>query len=177
MPRGASHSSRTCCARVAAVPGVAAVGLNTGLHPLGNMWTAADVAGTPPSAEPVVVHHINAGYTPTFGIRLAAGRLFTRHGRAIARGGRPRQRAVRAHAVRRTVHRSGRSSACRACKDPPFGLTDDGFEIVGVVHDVANDGLVEPGHAGDLPAVHRSPASPNLLVVRTTLDPRRSPVR
>src|SRR5439155_9192342 len=63
--------------RVSAVHGVAAVGLNTGLHPLGNMWTAAEVPGAPPSDEPVVVHQINAGYAEAFALRAAAGRLLT----------------------------------------------------------------------------------------------------
>jgi putative ABC transport system permease protein len=61
--------------RIATVPGVAAVALNTGLHPLGNIWLPADVVGTSPSTEPVVLHQINAGYTAAFGIRLAEGRL------------------------------------------------------------------------------------------------------
>ena len=37
--------SRAC----SAVPGVEAVGLNTGLHPLGNLRTPVEVAGAPPN--------------------------------------------------------------------------------------------------------------------------------
>ena len=48
--------------RVAALPGVSAAGVNTGLHPLGNQWTTVEVAGAPVVSEPVVVHQINAGY-------------------------------------------------------------------------------------------------------------------
>ena len=39
--------------RLQAVPGVKAVGLNTGLHPFGNMGTAAEVAGAPPNPDMV----------------------------------------------------------------------------------------------------------------------------
>ena len=62
-------------ARIGTLPGVSAVGLNSGLHPLGNMWTAADVVGAPQSSEPVEVHQVNTGYLTALGIRLAAGRL------------------------------------------------------------------------------------------------------
>ena len=64
-------------ARVRAAPGVAAAGLNSGLHPLGNMRTPAEVRGEPPNNEPVQVHQINADYTNALGIRLAAGRMLT----------------------------------------------------------------------------------------------------
>jgi len=60
------------------VPGVTAVGLNTGMHPLGNMWTTVNVAGMSPSTDPVVVHQVNDGYFAALGIHLASGRFLTR---------------------------------------------------------------------------------------------------
>ena len=62
-PRGKIAFFRELLDRVGALPGVTAVGLNTGLHPFGNMRTAADVAGTPASTEPVQVHQIGGAYT------------------------------------------------------------------------------------------------------------------
>ena len=38
-------------------------GLNSGLHPLGNMWTPVEVAGEPPRTDPVQIHSVSAGYT------------------------------------------------------------------------------------------------------------------
>src|SRR5262249_5496295 len=63
--------------RIATVPGVAAVGVNSGMHPLGNMWVTAEMSGELPNREPVVLHHVNAAYTSALGIRLAAGRFLT----------------------------------------------------------------------------------------------------
>ena len=63
--------------RIQALPGVEAVGVNSGLHPFGNIWTAAEVSGEPPVTDPVQAHQVSADYTNALGIRLAAGRLLT----------------------------------------------------------------------------------------------------
>jgi len=155
--------------RVAAVPGVAGSALNTGLHPLGNMWTTADVAGTPANAEPVVVHQVNAGYPSTFGIRLAAGRLLTetdvidRRPVALVNERFVRSRFNGRPPLGQMVHLPG-------AKRAPFNLADDGFEVVGVIHDVANNGLANPV----MPEIYfpYSLASvANMVVIRTTLKP------
>ena len=155
--------------KVATVPGVAASALNTGLHPLGSMWTAAEVVGAPPSTEPVVVHQVNAGYTSTFGIRLASGRLLTdtdvfdRRPVALVNEG-----FVRARFNERPP--LGQIVRLARLKAAPFNLANDAFEVVGVVHDVANNGLANP----IMPEVYL-PYSltgvSNVLVVRTTLEP------
>ena len=67
-----------------AVPGVAAAAVNSGLHPMGNMWTAAEVAGEAPNTDPVQVHHISAGLHerarhPTGGGTAAHRRRRQRH--------------------------------------------------------------------------------------------------
>jgi ABC-type antimicrobial peptide transport system permease subunit len=148
---------------------VAAVGLNSGLHPLGNMWTPADVAGTPPSADPVEVHQVNAGYTAAFGIRLAAGRLLAESDvsgrRAVAL---VNERFVRARFDGRPP--LGQIVRLPRLKERPFDLASDAFEVVGVVHDVANVGLANP----IMPEIY-VPFSltgvSNGLAVRTALDP------
>jgi ABC-type antimicrobial peptide transport system permease subunit len=54
-------------------------------------------------------------------------------------------------------------------KDPYFGLTDDGFEVVGVVHDIANDGLTNPIKP-EIYLPYSLAGISNVLVVRTPLD-------
>ena len=155
--------------RVSTVPGVAAVGLNSGLHPLGNMGTAADVVGAPPSADPVEVHQVNAGYTAALGIRLAAGRLIAESDVS----GRRAVALVNEHFVRARFEGRqplGQIVRLPRLKERPFDLTSDAFEVVGVVHDTPNAGLANPV----MPEIYL-PFSltgvSNALVVRTTLDP------
>jgi putative ABC transport system permease protein len=155
--------------RVSAMPGVAGVAINTGLHPFGNMWTAADVAGTPPSTEPVVVHQVNAGYAAAMGVRLAAGRPLE----ASDVSGRRyvalvNERFVRARFAGRPP--LGQVVKLPRAKDRPFNLASDAFEVIGVVHDMANDGLMNPV----MPEIY-IPFSlagfSNFVAVRTTIEP------
>ena len=155
--------------RIGAVPGVTGVGLNTGLHPLGNMWITAEVVGAPPKSEQVEVHHVNAGYTDAMGIRLAAGRLLedgdiSAH-RAVAL---VNERFVRARFDGRLP--LGQIVKLPRLKERPFDLTADTFEVVGVVHDTPNDGLVNPVMPEIYLPFSLSGIS-NVLVVRTGLDP------
>src|SRR5499426_120955 len=62
--------------RVSAVPGVTAVGLNTGVHPFGNFSTPVEVVGAQQDTRPVVIHQVNADYTKALGIALVEGRVF-----------------------------------------------------------------------------------------------------
>jgi len=155
--------------RVRAVPGVAAVGLNSGLHPLGNMRTAVEVAGEPLSSEPVQVHHVNADYTKALGIRLAAGRLLTD---ADVESAQPVALANERFVRTRLNDRAplGQVVKLPRLKGPPFNVKDDSFQIVGVVHDEVNAGLAEP----IMPEVYlpfTAAGISNLLVVRTIGDP------
>jgi predicted permease len=150
---------------VRTVPGVTAVGLNTGLHPLGNLWSAADVAGAAPSTDPVVVHQVNADYTNVFAIPLAGGRLFTE---SDVDNVRPvavvNERFVRARLDGRQP--LGRVVRLPRLKQPPFGIKDDAFQIVGVVRDTRNDGLANPV----MPEVYlpfTALGTANQIVVRT----------
>jgi putative ABC transport system permease protein len=155
--------------RIAAVPGVAAVGLNTGLHPLGNMWTQVDVAGAPPTTEPVQIHQINADYTSALGIRLVTGRLLTRsditgaHAMAVVN-----ERFVRARLEGRPA--LGQIVRIPRLKAPPFTIKDDAFQIVGVVADTLNEGLANPV----MPEIYlpfTTAGVANQLAVRTAMDP------
>jgi putative ABC transport system permease protein len=154
--------------RVRAIPGVIAVGLNSGLHPLGNMQAAVVVRGETLNNDPVQVHHINAEYPNAVGIRLAAGRLFTDAEVTSAQ----RVAVVNERFVRTHVNGGeplGRVIAIPRLKGPPLNLTDDAFQIVGVVHDGLNDGLTDPV----MPEVYLPftvAAISNLLIVRTDVD-------
>ena len=154
--------------RVATVPGVEAVGLNTGLHPLGNWRLPAEVSGTPVITEPVMIHQINAAYTTALGIRLESGRLFTDSDVVSAqRVALVNERFVRTRLENRPP--LGLMIRIPGLKQPPFSLPDVNFQIVGVVHDTLNQGLADP----TMPEIFlpfTTTGAANLLVVRTQLD-------
>jgi putative ABC transport system permease protein len=155
--------------RIAALPGVAGVGLNSGLHPLGNMRTAVEVSGTTPNEQPVLVHQVNAGYTSALGIRLAAGRMFD----APDVDGAQAVALVNEHFVRtRLEGRTALGQVFRIprLRTPPFNLPNDSFHVVGVVHDTLNAGLTE----SIMPEVYLPftvAGISNLLIVRTHGSP------
>lgn len=155
--------------RVRAVPGVEAVGLNSGLHPLGNLRATVEVTGEAANPDPIMVHQVNADYTNALGIRLASGRLFTEgdvfNAQPVAL---VNERFVRT----RLTNRSPLGQAVRIprLKQPPFALPDDAVQIVGVVHDILNQGLAEPA----IPEIYipfTMAGMSELLVVRTQVEP------
>lgn len=124
--------------RIKAVPGVAAVGINTGLPPVGN-WTmpARIVGGTQNEGRPVIVDQVNDGYTAAMGVSLLRGRFFTEQevfgkihsavvNEAFARRYFPGQEAI-GHLV--TLPRLSTA---------PVNLADNSFQIVGVTKDKVN---------------------------------------
>ncbi|MCX6636161.1 MAG: ABC transporter permease [Acidobacteria bacterium] len=129
---------RDLLGRLKSVPGVAKVGLNTGVHPFGDWSMPVEVPGsTQQDARPVVVHQINEDYPATMGIGLVRGRLLTeaevwtkQHlalvNQAFVKryfeGQDPLGRAVRAPRLLR----------------PPFQAAGDSFQIVGVLRDAVN---------------------------------------
>jgi predicted permease len=155
--------------RLAAVPGVAAAGVNTGLHPLGNLSAAVEIAGAPPTADLVTVHQINADYTAALGIRLASGRLLTASDVSAAQPvALVNERFVRTRLENREP--LGQAVRIPRLKQPPFLVANDTFQIVGVVRDTLNRGLDEPVMAEILvPYTHASFS--NVVAVRTHADP------
>jgi predicted permease len=155
--------------RIRALPSVAGVGLNSGLHPLGNMRTPVEVRGEAPNVEPVQIHQINADYTNAVGIRLAAGRMFTDADVAAAQPvALVNERFVRTRLDGRAP--AGRVVTIPRLREPPLKVSNDSFQIVGVVHDQLNAGLAEPV----MPEVYipyTVAGISNLLVVRTHGDP------
>ena len=155
--------------RIRNTPGVEAVALNSGLHPLGNMSMPAEVVGYPAASDPVQTHHVSADYTRTLGIRLAAGRLLTEADVESAQ----RVVLVNEQFVRTRIPDRpplGQVVKLWRMKDPPFNVANHSFQIVGVVHDTRNAGLAEP----TMPEVYL-PYSiaglSNLVTVRTSGEP------
>jgi predicted permease len=155
--------------RIQALPGIEAVGVNSGLHPFGTAWTPADVSGEPPLTDPVQAHQVSAGYTKALGIRLAAGRLLTDSDvDAAQRVALVNERFVKTRVPGRPP--LGQTVKLLRFKDPPFNVVNHSFQIVGVVHDTPNAGLTEPV----MPEVYvpfSAIGSSNLVVVRTLGDP------
>jgi putative ABC transport system permease protein len=127
--------------RVTAVPGVAAVGLNTGVHPMSNFAVPIEVVGSAQQdTRPVVIHQIDADYPKALGIALVEGRLFSE---SEVSGGRQlaivNQSFVRGRLDGRDA--LGRVVRVPRLRQPPFGAADDSFQIVGVVKDTLNRGF------------------------------------
>jgi len=129
--------------RVSSLPGVSAVGLNTGVHPMGNFGAPVEIDGTAEQdTRPVLIHQVNAGYTAAFGMTPAGGRLFepadVRDRRHVA--------LVNQAFVRMRLEGRGTPGVrlrIPRLQQPPFGLPDPSFEIIGVVKDTMNDELNE----------------------------------
>jgi putative ABC transport system permease protein len=129
--------------KVSAIPGVRAVGLNTGFHPVWNMQTNVEVPGEAPNDAPVMVHQINAGYQDVFAMALVSGRPFTaadiESAQAVAL---VNERFARTRLVSRSA--LGQLARIPRIKELPFGARHDSFQIVGIVRDTPNNGLAEP---------------------------------
>jgi len=154
---------------ISAVPGVTAVGLNTGMHPLGNMWSVAEITGEAPRTEPVQVHHINADYVRTFGLQLVAGRALTP---TDVTSVRPVALVNETFVRTRIPSRPPLGNMVRLprLRQPPFLVNIDGFEIVGVIRDTRNNGLSEP----PMPEIYipyTAAGFANEITVRTAVDP------
>ena len=129
--------------RVAAVPGVNAVGVNTGMHPLGNWNFPVEVPGAVKEDQRrVLVHQVNEDYIRAYGIPLLHGRMFTRS----EVSGKQHLALVNQAFVRRhlsAMEPLGRIFRVPRLRGSPFELKDDTFQIVGVVQDTVNRVLAD----------------------------------
>ena len=155
--------------RIRTLPGVAAASINTGLHPLGNMWSAAEIAGTQPTTDPVVVQNVDAGYASTMGLRLITGRLLSEDD---VRGVRP-VAVVNERFARARMNGSsplGQSVRLLRLAQPPFNVKNAQFEVIGVVADTLNDGMSQP----ILPEIYvpfTAGGVANWIVIRASVEP------
>jgi predicted permease len=128
---------REVSSRVAALPGVAAVGVNSGLHPFGN-WTApVQVTGGVQDSRPVMVDQINAGYPAAVGIAILEGRGFTEADIQTA----AHVALVNQSFVKRYFpggNAIGQAVTIPRLLRPPFNAKNASVQVVGVVRDTMN---------------------------------------
>jgi putative ABC transport system permease protein len=129
--------------RLAVVPGVAAVGLNTYPHPFGNLTAPVEVLGARiTSTVPVVVHQTSAGYTGALGIGLVQGKMFDaseverRMPIAVVNEAFVRTRVDDGQAIGKVVR-------INRLTQPPANVETSEFTVVGVVRNTVNRGIDE----------------------------------
>ena len=154
---------------ITSIPGVTAAAVNTGAHPFGSGGWRVEVPGSTADDRPLVMHQISADYPRTLGIALLKGRGFT-----TAEVAGRRQIALVNQAFERTRFNGsdavGRIVRLPRLTEPPIHATDAGVEIVGVVHDTLNRGLVDEL----LPEIYIPYSllgAANRVVVQTAGDP------
>jgi predicted permease len=124
--------------RTESVPGVAAVGVDTGLPPLGNWNMPVEVVGAAQQDNrPALVDQASEGFVKAMGIPVVEGRFFTRQ----EVNSRLHTAVVNQAFVKRYF--SSRDALGRVIRLPrlktaPAKLADPSFQIVGVVKDTLN---------------------------------------
>ena len=127
---------------VAAVPGVTAAAVSTSIHPFTNQGWPVEVPGATNNGSPLVMHQVSAGYVRVLGIALLKGREISdsdvsgRRQVALVNQAFERAKLNGADAVGRVVRIPRLTEA-------PINSTDASVEIVGVVRDTLNDGLMD----------------------------------
>ena len=120
------------------MPGVQAVGINGGMPPVYNWQMPVTLEGqSQPEPQFAIFHQTNADYLKVMGIPLVRGRFLT-------------EQEVNAQIHSMTVNQAfekryfaggdalGRVVRVPRLKTPPFAISDDAFQIVGVVRDTIN---------------------------------------
>jgi putative ABC transport system permease protein len=125
--------------RVAGVPGVVAVGINSGLPPIGNWTMPATIDGsTDKESRSVLLHQINDGYFRAVGLSLLSGRFLSEGDvRSQIHSAVVNQAFVRRYFGDRDP--IGRMVHLPRLLKPPAQLATDAFQIVGVIKDTIND--------------------------------------
>jgi len=124
--------------RMKDVPGVQAVGINAGMPPVYNWQMTVTLQGqSNPEPQLAMFHQTNADYLHVMGIPLLRGRFLT-------------EQEVNARAHIMTVNQAfekryfaggdaiGRIVRVPRLRTAPFDMSDDAFQIVGVVQDTIN---------------------------------------
>ncbi|MFN7923640.1 MAG: ABC transporter permease [Bryobacteraceae bacterium] len=134
--------SRQLLERVRTLPGVVEAAVSTGVHPFGGWSMPVEIAGAAAADQrPVVVHQISANYPKAMGIALLQGRALAEDDVAGAR----RVALVNQAFVQRYL--SGRDALGAGVRLPrlaeqPIRETNNTFEVVGVVRDTLNRGVM-----------------------------------
>jgi putative ABC transport system permease protein len=127
--------------RLESTPGVLAVGINSGLHPLGNMAAPVEVSGNAAQdSRAVMIHQVDRGYFTVVGILPVTGRLLEKNEIALGRN----VAVVNESFVRRysaNLDAIGRLVTIPRMRRAPVLLQHATFEIVGVARDRLNAGV------------------------------------
>ena len=154
---------------MASVPGVSAAAVSTGVHPFSSPSWRVEVPGAANNDSPLVMHQVSAGYIRVLGIALLKGREFSdadiagRRQIALVNQAFERTRLNGADAVGRIVR-------IPRLTEPPINATDASVEIVGVVRDTLNDGLLH-AVAPEIYVPSSLMGAANRVFVQTAGDP------
>lgn len=124
--------------RIKTVPGVIAVGVNTGLAPIGNWNMPVEIVGAAQKeGRPALVDQVDENYATAMGISLIQGRFLTEQ----EVFGRIHSAVVNEAFARRYF--SGHDAIGHLVKlprlsGPPISLADNAFQIVGIAKDSIN---------------------------------------
>jgi putative ABC transport system permease protein len=125
--------------RVKALPGVRSATVDSGLPFVGARRTRVTIPGQPPTEQASLVHESTADYLRIQRTRLIGGRALEAADTNAVR----RVAVVNRDFARRffgTASPIGRRVGLDYLSRPPLNLADTGFEIVGVIDDVRNQG-------------------------------------
>jgi hypothetical protein len=156
--------------RISALPGVRAVGINAGLHPLGSWSVPIEIPGSStPDTRSVNLHQVNRAYLDATSIHLRSGRWFEESDV----GARRFIAVVNQTFAARYFNGQpplGKIVRIPRLRNPPFRLTVDQFEVIGTVDDAMHE-----LHNGDARPELYIPYSitgmADTLVVHTAGDP------
>jgi putative ABC transport system permease protein len=165
--------------RIQSMPGVQSAAVSTSTPPFGGMRSALHIPGIQlPEQSSAVVYLCSQDYARTMGLRLKAGRGLSASDVVSAR---------KVAVINETLagrYFAGQPPVGRTIRLPriaalPGGATDPAFEVIGVVQDVLNQGVMDPpSPQAYLPFTVRDMPS-LLLIVRTSGEPMASvgPIR
>ena len=138
-PEDRARFLRALLARVAAVPGVQSATVDSGLPFVGARRTGVTIPGQAKIDRGVLVHETTADYLRIQRTRLVAGRTLERADiDAVRRVG-----VINRDFARRFFGAAspiGRTVNLDYLARPPLKLTDTGFEVIGVIDDLRNQG-------------------------------------
>ncbi len=124
--------------RIAVLPGVIGVGVNSGLPPIGNWNMPVQVEGsTEKDSRTVVLDQTNAGYAKAVGLKLVAGRFLSED---------DVQSQIHIAVVNQAFVRRyfggtdpvGKMVRLPRLQQAPANLSNNSFQIVGVIKDTVN---------------------------------------
>jgi predicted permease len=157
--------------RVRAMPGVHSASVSSSVPPFGGFRSAIEIPGLALPAQSLAVLYVcSDDFIDTLGLRIMAGR-----GLSAADVGSARKVAVINETLAQRYfgeqHPIGRTIRLARLAGPPANVADPAFEVIGVVHDVVNQGIMDPA-APQAYLPFTVPAVFNLLLVaRTSGEP------